>query len=255
MTFHEFCFYIFLLIFAPGSPKTQEWRMLSLLNKDRRLHGLRPVRMQEDLRLVARRHSDDMAKKDYFDHVNLRSESPSDRLRIAGVTDTVSGENLAKIGGYSNPTQFAEDGLMKSPGHRANILNESYNVVGIGVVQDSRKVYYFTQNFAHRDIYFTKHFSTKVIKRHKFILRGRAFVRLHSLILRLSQGNNDAIVLDKVFRFQANSRDFVFGFDFPTTGNFKIQIYVNSEGGEKFLLSNTFQVKVYSSWWQKLLAR
>lgn len=142
MNFREYLRYFLLMAFMPRSLKTMEWRMLRLLNKDRKRHGLAPVRMQEDLRDVARKHSADMARQDYFDHVNLKAESPGDRLRGARVSDVVSGENLAKVGGYANPTQFAERGLMDSPGHRANILNASYNVVGIGVVKNQRKVYF-----------------------------------------------------------------------------------------------------------------
>ena len=55
---------------------------------------------------------------------------------------TIAAENVAR-------TEFVEDvhpALMGSSGHRANILNTSYNAVGIGVVEDKGRIY-VTQDF------------------------------------------------------------------------------------------------------------
>jgi len=69
--------------------------MLRSLNHDRKIHGLQKLRMQSDLRRVARRHSRDMARQDYFAHENKAGDSPADRNKLARVPDPQS--NSAEI--------------------------------------------------------------------------------------------------------------------------------------------------------------
>jgi uncharacterized protein YkwD len=65
-----------------------------------------------------------------FSHVDNDGQSPFDRMHHGGVTFDVAGENLALA-----PTlTLAHQGLMNSPGHRANILSPDYRAVGIGVI-------------------------------------------------------------------------------------------------------------------------
>jgi uncharacterized protein YkwD len=55
----------------------------------------------------------------------------------------VAGENLA----MAQSLNIAHDGLMKSPGHRANILRLHFGRVGIGVLDGGRDGLMVTQNF------------------------------------------------------------------------------------------------------------
>ncbi len=249
MTLGEFLKYVFLMVFRPRSLKTMEWRMLRLLNLDRKRHGLAPVRMQENLRKVARRHSEDMARKDYFDHVNLKAQSPSDRLKGARVSDVVSGENLAKVGGYKNPTQFAENGLMNSPGHRANILNSVYNVVGIGVVKNERGVYFFTQNFAKRALVFDGKIPKRVAIRKGLRLKGRTFSDAGTILCQVKRPKVDTVLHQKTFSVQGDK--FSLRIPFKEVGIYEISLYADGEGGTgDFVLANRFTVKVGRfSWW------
>jgi len=242
MNFGEYLRYLLLMIFAPRSLKTMEWRMLKLLNKDRKRHGLKPVRMQDDLRDVARKHSSDMAKKDYFDHVNLKSQSPSDRLKGARVSDVISGENLAKVGGYGNPTQFAEKGLMNSPGHRANILNGLYNAVGIGVVRNPRKVYFFTQNFAKRYLIFRKRIPKTVGFKHGLHLKGDSFSQVHKIICHVKKPKIDTVLQEHLFEVKNGVFSFTVAFD--KRGNYEVWLYVDSGQQGKYTLANHFLLKV-----------
>lgn len=216
--------------------------MLKYLNQDRKRHQLKPVRMQEDLRVVARKHSLDMAQKDYFAHVNMSAQSHVDRLKLKGVTDVVSGENLAKIGGYRNPTQVAEEGLMNSPGHRANILNGSYNVVGIGVIQSGQKVYYFTQNFAHRDIVFKGKFPGYIRRNHFLKISGQVFTDAKLVLVVAMLKNDKKPLIQEVAR--VNNHKFFLDLKFATIGRFDIYVYVDNLGNGKFSLSNQFELEV-----------
>jgi len=242
MTFIEYIRYLLLLLFFPRSLKTMEWRMLRFLNKDRKKNRLLPLRMQDDLRDVARKHSKDMARKDYFEHVNMKGQSPADRLNIARVTEVTSGENLAKIGGFGNPTQFAEEGLMNSPGHRANILNPAYNVVGIGIIQDLRKIYYFTQNFAKRDIIFRRR-PTEAVKLSKSLrLHGEINRDVTSVICQIHYPGQEKPVSQKIVKIKkAYFDEQIF---FPEIGLFDIWLFCEHHHDGRFSLSNKFGVRV-----------
>lgn len=246
MTFGEYIKYFLLMIFRPRSLKTMEWRMLKLLNRDRRQHGLKPVRMQEDLRHVARKHSLDMAQKDYFDHVNMKAQSPSDRLRLSGVTDVVSGENLAKIGGFPNPTQHAEVGLMNSPGHRANILNSLYNTVGIGVIQDKKGVYYFTQNFAKREVVFSMNIPEKIRFSRHLIIKGQTLGKIHTILYQVTPMGRVAATTQSLVK--VSDKNFNFAITFPEPGSYQVSIYVNSPDSSQYLMVNKFTIKAYKGW-------
>jgi len=242
MTFKEYLRYLLLMIFRPGSLKTMEWRMLRLLNRDRRANGLKPVRMQQDLRKVARKHSLDMAEKDYFDHVNQRAQSHSDRFRLSGITDVVSGENLAKIGGFPNPTQKAEVGLMNSPGHRANILNGLYNVVGIGVIQDKNGVYYFTQNFAKRDVIFSKTIPEKIKYNRHLIIKGQTVGRVDAIVYQVMPQGRKAAMTQSIVKL--TEKNFSFAITFPEAAVYDVSIFVNMQGSDQYMLVNKFSIKV-----------
>lgn len=220
--------------------------MLWLLNKDRRRDGLEPVRMQEDLRTVARKHSLDMAQKDYFDHVNLKAQSPFDRLKISGITDVVAGENLAKIGGFPNPTQHAEVGLMNSPGHRANILNGNYNVVGIGIIHDSSGIYYFTQNFAKRVLVLKGALPRTIRLKKGLRLHGIVYSDVKALVCQVCIPHRDEIFFQKVFPVQGRDFDFILPFTEP--GTFSVSLFVDTTGGGHFVLSNRFELRVKRGW-------
>jgi uncharacterized protein YkwD len=71
-----------------------------------------------------------MFARGYFAHETPEGRSPFDRMSADGVKFMTAGENLALA-----PTlQVAHNGLMKSPGHRANILAKDFGRVGIGIL-------------------------------------------------------------------------------------------------------------------------
>jgi len=211
-----------------------EWRMLRLLNKDRRAHRLPALFMQGDLRVVAREHSKDMAKKDYFEHENLLGKSHSDRYKEAQISDTVSGENLAKIGGYPHPVHRAEVGLMNSPGHRANILHTSFNCVGIGIHKSDQKVYYFTQNFAHRDLIFTKTPPPKFRIRRGLTLHFKPVGHISMGVYRVQ--DHTGIIKEKGFPIHPGKNRL--DLTFSNSGEYKIQLFTGRKGSAELKISN-----------------
>jgi uncharacterized protein YkwD len=122
-----------------------EQRMLDLVNSERMRGGLRPLVADEQLRQVARAHSLEMFQQDYFSHNSPAAGSPFDRMHAAGITFLVAGENLA----YAPNVELAHQGLMNSPGHRANILRAEFGRVGIGVIRSQIQGEMFTQDFTN----------------------------------------------------------------------------------------------------------
>jgi uncharacterized membrane protein required for colicin V production len=120
-----------------------EARMLELVNAERATAGLQPLEMDPALTEVARAHSVDMFQNGYFAHESPTTGSPFDRINAAGITYVVAGENLALA-----PTlSVAHEGLMDSPGHRANILEPSFGRVGIGAISSPGRGTMYTQLF------------------------------------------------------------------------------------------------------------
>jgi len=128
----------------PTVDSRAEREMLKLVNQERVSRGLKPLVMSERLRNVARLHSIDMFQRGYFAHDTPRGRTPFQRMRRGEVRFYAAGENLA----LAPTVRIAHSGLMKSPGHRANILNPAFRRVGIGAVRGGSHGIMFTQDFA-----------------------------------------------------------------------------------------------------------
>lgn len=120
-----------------------EIEMLKLVNKERIANGLQPVKADDELAKVARKHSVDMFLRGYFSHYTPDGRNPFDRMKADNVVFLTAGENLA----LSQTLHMAHSGLMKSPGHRANILNPTFGRLGIGVLDGGIYGLMITQNF------------------------------------------------------------------------------------------------------------
>jgi uncharacterized protein YkwD len=129
---------------APRIDADAEAQMLVLLNRARAENGLEPVVLDPTIREVARNYSTTMFQQGFFAHVDQAGATPFDRMRAGGVTFMAAGENLA----LSPTVQIAHEGLMNSPGHRANILNPRFRRIGIGAADGGMHGKMFTQNFA-----------------------------------------------------------------------------------------------------------
>jgi uncharacterized protein YkwD len=120
-----------------------EVSMLRLLNEERKKHGLPPLQADSDATETARAHSRDMFQRGYFSHVTPEGDDPFDRMRRDGLRFRAAGENLA----LARTLPTAHQGLMDSPGHRANILRPAFGRVGIGIVDGGRYGLMVTQKF------------------------------------------------------------------------------------------------------------
>lgn len=122
-----------------ASLSSDEKEVFDLINKQRTNNGLAALKMDSEALNVARIKAQDMVDNNYFSHTSPIYGSPFDMLKSFKVTYKTAGENIA--GNSSN--SGAVNAWMNSSGHKANILNSSFNYTGIGVVKSSKygKIY------------------------------------------------------------------------------------------------------------------
>jgi len=127
-----------------GTPDpADETAMLVLLNQARASRGIKPLVMDQKIRLEARSYSQEMFQHGYFSHIDPEGNNPFQRMTTAGIKYDVAGENLALA-----PTlELAFQGLMNSPPHRANILNPQFKKIGVGIENGGPYGLMVTQDF------------------------------------------------------------------------------------------------------------
>ena len=119
------------------------YEIIDLINSTRYKYGLQPLIYSEKATKSAKKHSEDMKDNNFFNHKNLKNETPFDRMEKEGISYMTAGENIAA--GQVNAI-FAHNGLMNSIGHRKNILG-NYKYIGVGVVFGGKYKTYYTENF------------------------------------------------------------------------------------------------------------
>jgi uncharacterized protein YkwD len=122
-----------------------EQQLLMLANQSRREVGVPPLTLDAGLSQAARVHAQAMLEARRLSH-QFEGE-PSLPQRLAATTNLLldqEGENVA----LDYDVEHGHEHLMLSPPHRANLLNPSYNVVGLGVVRSGDRLY-IVQDFGH----------------------------------------------------------------------------------------------------------
>lgn len=109
---------------------SDEQEVFKLINEQRVANGLTALKADNEVQKVARIKAQDMVNNNYFSHTSPTYGSPFKMLSSFKVSYKSAGENIA--GNSSNSK--AVTAWMNSSGHKANILNSSFNYTGIGVV-------------------------------------------------------------------------------------------------------------------------
>lgn len=123
----------------------------SLINQKRAENGLEPLAWSDDVAKIARLHSENMVKFNFFSHRGIDGKMVDDRADSLGVTKwTAMGENIAYNRGYKNPVETAVEKWMLSQGHRENLLSERWKESAIGIAVTDDGTFYFTQVFLKR---------------------------------------------------------------------------------------------------------
>lgn len=118
---------------ALASEITSE-KMLELTNGSRIEAGLRELNLNDKLTKAAQAKAEDMFANQYFEHISPSGITPWHWFDLAGYDYIYAAENLAID---FTTAEGVHSALMKSTGHRENILGANYEEVGIAVLSGS----------------------------------------------------------------------------------------------------------------------
>lgn len=104
--------------------------LVNLTNESRSLEKLSTLAPNPVLELAAKKKAEDMAQKGYFAHTSPEGRTPWYWVQEAGYKYSYAGENLAV--NFFDSKDVVE-AWMRSPGHRANIVNNNYTEIGIAL--------------------------------------------------------------------------------------------------------------------------
>ncbi len=122
---------------------SDEKEIFDLINKQRTNNGLTALKHDNGVQRVARIKAQDMVDNNYFSHTSPTYGSPFDMLKSFKISYKTAGENIAANSSNSS----AVTAWMNSSGHKANILNSSFNYTGIGVVSSPKYGKMYVQLF------------------------------------------------------------------------------------------------------------
>jgi len=139
---------------ADSEPTAQstpdELKFVELANRERAVRHLRQLTVDPLLVDVARRHSQEMMQKNYFDHRSPTPgiRTPMDRyLKGLGHRPEYAcvGENLfyCSVGDVERGHQA----FMNSPAHRENLLYPQFEKIGVGIQRNAKGEFWVTEMF------------------------------------------------------------------------------------------------------------
>jgi uncharacterized protein YkwD len=132
-----------------NEPEVAEILIFEFTNAFRGSHALYPLEWSSLLADAAKKHSLDMAERNFFDHTNPDGKEAGDRITQAGYTWNALSENISN--GYIDAVSTV-DAWINSAGHRNNLLTQDCRELGVGWFVSSTTGYqtYATQNFGSR---------------------------------------------------------------------------------------------------------
>ncbi len=122
--------------------------ILAYTNAERYKTGLSLYTTNSVLSIVAREKMYDLFAYEYFAHESLKGETVKDLASRAGYEYIVVGENLA-LGDFASDKEVVQ-AWMDSPGHRKNILSDTFSEIGISAgkgLYEGRMAWIIVQSF------------------------------------------------------------------------------------------------------------
>lgn len=104
-------------------------QVIALVNQERAKQGLKPLTGHTQLGNMAWTKAKDMSQNGYFDHTSPTYGSPFEMMKKFGISYRYAGENIAM--GQKTPAEVVK-AWMNSSGHRANIMNPNFTLIGVG---------------------------------------------------------------------------------------------------------------------------
>lgn len=105
--------------------------LIDLTNQSRLSYGESPLIRNAQLDQAARMKAEDMSAKQYFSHNSPQGVTPWYWFKKVGYQFLYAGENLAI---NFNDSHSVQEAWLRSPSHRANILNVDFTEIGLAAV-------------------------------------------------------------------------------------------------------------------------
>src|SRR6186997_793831 len=120
---------------STAAMRAAEIHALDLTNAQRTRRGLVKLRLDARLSELARDRAAYMASSGQFSHTQSNGTDVFDMIDSANITWYAAGEIIAwnTAGPLDYSAEFAVQGWMGSPGHKAIVLSDDYNYVGFGL--------------------------------------------------------------------------------------------------------------------------
>ena len=145
------CLSFLVTISAHAGPSQREQQLFDLVNHEREKAGLGKLEWSDRLAQAALAHSKLLAENRDLSHQFSGEPILQERIGATGLRFNSVAENVAA----AQDVNTAHAALMKSPGHRANILHQDYNALGISIVERDHELF-VTQDFAHTLVSYTE---------------------------------------------------------------------------------------------------
>lgn len=132
---------------APDPLHALARKVFDKVNRQRRLHGLHELAWNDAVAAQARLQSINMMERGFFSHSDPLRGTLASRLSRAGIRWNRCGENIFREQGMDEPADEAVEGWMRSPAHRASILDPLFTQTGAGIAISADTEYFITQIF------------------------------------------------------------------------------------------------------------
>jgi len=127
----------------------QQQKLIVKLTNDLRVRsGLKSLVEKKQLDSSAQSKADDMSANSYFSHKSPTGKTVGDFMHSSGYQYAIAGENLAM--GFTTAQQVI-DAWVKSPTHYANLIDQNYDDLGVGIetgIYAGEQTVYVAQHFA-----------------------------------------------------------------------------------------------------------
>jgi uncharacterized protein YkwD len=131
-----------------------ESSLIAMQNQARASAGLKSLKLDTDLRVVARWRAKDMVDRDYFSHTIKGTDHNVFwyMQHKYGYCFKVAGENIGTVtwagASEADATAWVFNAFMNSQGHRDNILGKAWDVVAVGAYKGPGDVFMWAVLFA-----------------------------------------------------------------------------------------------------------
>ena len=145
--------FLFLIFCGAGAlaQSAAERHLFDLVNHEREKAGLSKLEWSDSLAEAALAHSKLLAANLDLSHQFPGEPTVQERVGATRLRFNAVAENVAE----GPDVVTAHTALMKSPGHRANILHQDYNAIGISIVERDHTLF-ITQDFARTQASYTE---------------------------------------------------------------------------------------------------